>query len=341
MDIKESIKYIVSKPTEIHSLFYQEKVRSIFSRQIHDENLKRMEIDNKDVFDTIKNHFPEAIFLKSLLIDYRCCGYLIKLKNVDFIINIYGRQKYKYIETKCRYGYYTYNIPNLIEYMREIDRLMPEWEKEFAQLLVQYENEIKKVEHKSVLDGTEIRQILENRIKLRLMECRKNNTLLEIKKSFENIHVRTNGWCNALYINTMDQFEVWFQSTEFNVELLEQIDKIMPAWIEELHQWNREYEKLEKEKCLSKISITELIKQKMKQFGYEYSIVTNKQSISLYVRLEKARMFKLSLPYRSMEIVRKRLDMIAEAVKAINNIHNAFRITNDEKSIDWKKYIQQ
>ncbi len=334
MDIKKRIREIVYSPDILREDFYSDKVRMVLFQK---KNWKKELVKDKEVLETIRKHFPE-VEIKSTGINV----HLIKLKNADFYIKVYGKRKtidVKINRWSC--SYYVSDIPNLIEYMKEIDSQMPEWEREFAQLLEQNENEIKKVEHKSVLYGTEIRQILENRIKLRLMECRKNNTLPEIKKSFENIHVRTDDWCNALYINTMDQFEVWFQSTEFNVELLEQIDKIMPAWIEELNQWNHEYEKLKKAKDLSKISITELIKQKMKQLGYEYNITPNMQSITLYIRLEKTRMFKLSLPYRSIEVVNKRLDMLAEAVKAVNNIDNAFRITNEQKYIRWERESQR
>lgn len=341
MDIKEAIKNIVSRPTEIHNAFYQEKVKSIFSRQINDKNLKRLEINDKDVIDTIKSHFPEAIFFESLLIDHRICNYLIKLKNVDFKINVYYKKRCKYIETKGLLEYYTANIPNLIEYMKEIDRLMPEWEKEFAELLVQHENEIKKAERKSVLDGTGIRRILENRIRLRLMEYRKNKTMSETEKSFENIHVQTGYHCNTLYVNAIDQFEVFVQNTEFNSEQLEKIDKMIPAWLDELSQWNYEYEKLKKEKDLSKLSINALIKRKMTSLGCEYYIRENNKTITLFIKLEKTRMLKLSLPYKSMGIIGERLDMIENTIKAINNIHNAFRIINEEKSIDWKRESQQ
>ena len=79
----------------------------------------------------------------------------------------------------------------------------------------------------------------------------------------------------------------------------------------------------------------------MKQLGCEYNITPNNQSITLYIKLEKTRMLKLSLPYRSIEIVNKRLDMLAEAVKAVNNIDNAFRITNEQKHIRWERESQR
>ena len=168
-----------------------------------------------------------------------------------------------------------------------------------------------------------------------------NKQFPEANASLKNISVENNDWNIMIKINARNDCWNSFREVEIDMRLLERIDNLVPAWIEECKPWEYEYKKLKKAHDIKEMGVTTLIKQKMKQLGYEYNITPNNQSITLYIKLEKTRMFKLSLPYRSMEIVRKRLDMIAEAVNAINNIHNAFRITNDEKSIDWKKEIQQ
>ncbi|MBR5982950.1 MAG: hypothetical protein IK025_04410 [Bacteroidales bacterium] len=131
MDIKELIKNIVSRPSGIQAAFYLEKIKSILSWQIHDKNLKRLKVNDNDVIHTIKSHINEAI-----IIDFNYCVCLIKLKNVDFIISKSGRRN---IKTKGQIEYYIDNIPNLVEYMKEIDRQMPEWEKEFANLMALHE----------------------------------------------------------------------------------------------------------------------------------------------------------------------------------------------------------
>ena len=337
MDIKEAIKNIVSRPFEIETAFYRKKIRSILSMHFQDKNLKRLKVTNKNVIDTIKSHIPEAI-----VSDFGYYYCLIKLENVDFLINKSGRKKY--IRVKRKIDYYIDSIPNLVEYMQDINRLMPEWEKEFSELLVQYANEIKEMERKSVLEGTEIRYILSNRIRLHLGDHRENEdgasilrkALSETGKSFENISVRsTNLWFNII-INAMDSAETYFQDVEINIEQLEKIDKMIPAWIEELSQWNYEYEKLKKAKDLSKLSINVLIKQKMTSLGCEYYIRENYKTITLFIKLEKTRMLKLSLPYKSMEVIGERLDMIEDTIKAINNIHNYFQISNEDKSIEWE-----
>ena len=139
MDIKEAIKNIVSRPFEIETAFYSKKIRSILSMHFQDKNLKRLKVTNKNVIDTIKSHIPEAI-----VSDFGYYYCLIKLENVDFLINKSGRKKY--IRVKGKIDYYIDSIPNLLEYMQDINRLMPEWEKEFSELLVQYANEIKEME---------------------------------------------------------------------------------------------------------------------------------------------------------------------------------------------------
>ena len=74
----------------------------------------------------------------------------------------------------------------------------------------------------------------------------------------------------------------------------------------------------------------------MTSLGCEYYIRENYKTITLFIKLEKTRMLKLSLPYKSMEVIGERLDMIEDTIKAINNIHNYFQISNEDKSIDWK-----
>ncbi|MBR5982271.1 MAG: hypothetical protein IK025_00915 [Bacteroidales bacterium] len=342
MDIKEAIKNIVSRPFEIETVFYEIKIHSILSVHLRDKNLKQLKVTNKNVIDTIKSHIPEAI-----VSDFGYYYCLIKLENIDFLISKSGRKKY--IRVKGKIDYYINSIPNLVEYMQDINRLMPEWEKEFAEMLVQYANEIKKMERKSVLEGTEIRYILSNRIRLHLGGCRENvegasilrKALSETGKSFENISVQSVGEWFKIIINAMDSAETYFQNVEINSEQLEKIDKMIPAWIEELSQWNYEYEKEKKAKDLSKLSLNTLIKQKMKSLGCEYYIRENNKTMTLFIKLEKTRMLKLSLPYKSMGVIGERLDMIEDTIKAINNIHNAFRIINEERGINWERETQQ
>jgi hypothetical protein len=175
---------------------------------------------------------------------------------------------------------------------------------------------------------------------LKLLDCRENtdatqlqgNALSEANLSLKNISVRP----YVIKLNAINDYWVWHRYKEIEVWRLEQIDKMIPIWIEECKQWEYEYEKQKKAQEIKSMSVSALIKQKMKQLGCEYYISTNQKTTSLYIRLEKSRMLKLSLPDLAISTISRRIEMIEDAVKAINNIHNAFRITNEEKSIEWE-----
>ena len=353
MNIKELIQNIVSRPSGIQAAFYLEKIKSILSWQIHDKNLKRLKVKDHDVILTIKSHISEAI-----IIDFNYCSFLIKLKNADFIINKSGRRN---IKTKSQIEYYIDNIPNLVEYMKEIDHQMPEWEKEFASLMVLHENDIRNAQRDSFLNGVccYLDRILKHRIDFSLQECRENTetgsilnkTLKKSSISFKNFTVNANGnyvsillpnfcWKYCIYSGKDLQIRYTYGYKEIKIEHLEQIDRMLPIWVEELSQWDHEYEKQSKVTNLITSSATALIKQKMKSLGCEYFIMRNDKSYLLYMKLKKARMLKLSLPYKSIGAIMKRLEMIEETIKAVNNIHNSFRITNETKDIKWEKVIQ-
>lgn len=328
MDIKDFVNYIVFLPERAWEAFYKEKTSMLLDWQ-KKSSLAKMDVKTENLIDTIKKFFPEATIYSKGSRDY------IKIKNVDFVI-----REPKTIGTKGSYGFYIGYIPNLVEYMKEVDRLMPEWEKEFAELLEQYEDEIKELERKSFIEGCSIANILENRIKLKLLNCRENtdatqlqgNALSEANLSLKNISVRP----YVIKLNAINDYWVWHRYEEIEVWRLEQIDKMIPIWIEECKQWEYEYEKQKKAQEIKSMSVSALIKQKMKQLGCEYYISTNQKTTSLYIRLEKSRMLKLSLPDLAISTISRRIEMIEDAVKAINNIHNAFRITNEEKSIEWE-----
>ena len=344
MDVKDFVNNVVYQPEKIRREFYWEKAKALFGRQGNDSSLPKMEVKNKNLIDTIKKYFPEATIYSD---------FLIEMKNVDFRIGNSGRRKY--IGAKGKGWFYISDIPNIVEFMKETDRLMPEWEKEFADMMARqtalYENEIRKEERESVLNGTSIGRILSNRLDVQLMGCREKKKLVwssfnkqfpEANASLKNISVeKNNHWDIMIRINARNDCWNSFREVEIDMRFLERIDNLVPAWIDECEQWEYEYEKLKKSHEIKEMGVKTLIKQKMKQFGYEYNITPNNQSITLYIKLEKTRMFKLSLPYRSIEVVNKRLDMIAETVKAVNNIDNAFRITNEQKFIRWERESQR
>lgn len=366
MDIENLINCIAHDADGIYRYFYQQKVAKIISQQTRDSELPRMKIKRSLLLDTIKSRFPEAAIKE--LNEWKD---LIKLDNVDFKIHnfckkirisIKGHEDFYFYGAADRVGeVFVDSVPNLIEYMKEIDSLMPEWEKEYANLISQHDSKISDALRVSLFSGEcKLCDILKCRMELALAECRTDigaglklrKILAESNASFEHIMVSTQNTpyriknfgrnyskddMITIAVLAIDNCAMNFYDTEITIEKLAHIDRMMPIWIEECKQWEYENEKQKKAQEIKSMSVSALIKQKMKQLGCEYYISTNQKTTSLYIRLEKSRMLKLSLPDLAISTISRRIEMIEDAVKAINNIHNAFRITNEGKNIDWKK----
>ena len=114
------------------------------------------------------------------------------------------------------------------------------------------------------------------------------------------------------------------------------MDKLIPIWIDELAELNLEYKKLEKSKEVGELSVTALVKKKMKALGCEYYIKRNFKSMSLYVKVDQSCMTKLFLPYNSIGLIRKRLDSIDDTLKG-KRMYNAFRMKLMEQRLKWTR----
>ena len=329
MDIKKRIREIVYSPDILREDFYSDKVRMVLFQK---KNWKKELVKDKEVLETIRKHFPEAD-IKSTGINVN----LIKLKNADFYIKTYGNRKT--IDVKINIwscSYYVSDIPNLIEYMKEIDRQMPEWEKEYANLISQNENEIKKVQRNSLFKGEcNIDSILKCRIDLLLKDCRDNTqtgsmlkkNIEETNTSFKNIKMTIEN--DTVFIKALAANLYWssYNCKEIKLEQLVQIDNMIPIWIEELKNWKLESEKHKKTTEIVKLSITTLITQKMTALGCEYKIKEFSNSISLYIKCKNNTSLKLSLPYDiSVKAIKKRLGQIDEILEFIKFAPSHFQI---------------
>ena len=336
MDIENRIKEIAVSTRNIHKEFYDEKVKMLLAQQKQEQNIKEMQVNSITVFETIAEHFPEATI--TALSSYE---HLVKLKNADFLIR--GSRKYKYIYLKKINSWHSAQIhistiPNLIEYMKEIDRLMPEWEKEFANLIAAHGNDIMDKQRNWVLKGKRsVDNILEYRIELFLLECRPtpNQTT---NMSFENFHIKI--YYAQILIDVPNHCSVALYNNGIDIEHFRQLDKLIPIWIDELYELNLEYKKLEKSKEVGELSVTALVKKKMKALGCEYYIKRNFKSMSLYIKIDQECMTKLFLPYKSFGLIRKRLDSIDLAHKD-KRTYNAFKMKLMEKQLKWTKEKQE
>ncbi len=332
MDIENRIKEIAVSPRNIHKEFYDEKVKTLLAQQKQDPNIKELQLNSITVIETIKEHFPEATITKLLNFER-----LIKLKNADFLID--GSAKNRVIALKKNdYNWsavriFISTIPNLIEYMMEIDRLMPEWEKEFANMIAAYGNDIMDKQRNWVLKGKRtVDNILEYRIELSLLECRPtpNSTT---NMSFENFHIKIQ--YGQILIVVPNHCTVDFYNNGIDIEHFRQLDKLIPIWIDELAELNLESKKLEKSKEVGELSVTALVKKKMKALGCEYYIKRNFKSMSFYIKVDQQCMTKLFLPYNDIGLIRRRLDSIDDTLNG-KRMYNVYRMNYKEERMNWQ-----
>jgi len=339
MDIAERIKEFALYPQTIQRAFYDEKLEMLLEQHIKDTTITEMlEYFSKK---TLEMSFPDATIKSN-----RFSGWLMKLKNADFYICITGREiliKRNDFWSPLR----VYKIPNLIEYIKEIDRRMPEWEKEFADQIAALGNDIRDKQRSWVLKGKRsIDSILEYRIEMFLMECRDNietgttlnKTLSEANLSFENFSVIAKD--DYISIRVSKTCRKDFRNKEIGIERLRQLDKMISVWQKELDPWNVEYKRLEKTKDVGDLSVTALIKKKMKSLGCEYYIKRNFKSMSLYIKIDQECMTKLFLPYKSFGLIRKRLDSI-DLTHKDKRTYNAFKMKLMEKQLKWTREKQE
>ena len=325
----------------IQRAFYDEKLEMLLVQQRQDTSIKEMQ--ESCSIETIEKFFPDATIKP---IKYH--GHLVKLNNADFYIDGHIKSRIVEIKKNIHWSPLRVNtVPNFIEYIKEVDRRMPEWEIEFADLIATLVHDIRDRERNLVLKGKcSVDSILASRIELFFLECRENTeagstlskALSEVNISFENFSVIANGDYVIIYVS--DKCRKRFCNKDIGIERLKQLDKMLPVWQNELGQWNIEYKKLEKSKDVGDLSVTALVKEKMKSLGCEYYIKRNFKSMSLYIKIDRECMTKLLLPYKSLVLIRKRLDSI-DLTHKDKGMYNAFKMKLMEKQLKWTREIPE
>lgn len=338
MDMEKRIKEFALYPQMIQRAFYDEKLELLLEQQRQDPNITEMQ--NCCSKETLEKFFPEAT-IKPI----RFFSLLMKLKNADFYIGLDGREiliKRNDLWSPLRVN----TIPNLIEYIMEVDRRMPEWEKEFADQIAALGNAIRDKQRNWVLKGKcSVDSILGYRIEKFLMECRDNSetgtalnkTLSEANLSFRNFSVIAKDDYVSIRVSKTCRKD--FHNKEIGIERLKQLDKMIATWQGELDPWNVEYKRLEKSKDVGDLSVTALIKKKMKSLGCEYYIKRNFKSMSLYIKVDQQCMRKFFLPYNDIGLIRRRLDSIEDTFKGKMIYYNAFRMKLLEQRLKWTREI--
>ena len=131
-------------------------------------------------------------------------------------------------------------------------------------------------------------------------------------------------------------------------EVLLEIDRRIPQWIEEGKELEREFDKQEKIKQINENSVKVLVKNKMHGLGCEYRLDDKDQpyyqqskkpkEYVLAVKLQKGRKLVVTIPTGNLDRVRKILDSIEASINAINSVpmNHRIKLQNVGRE-DWTK----
>lgn len=297
---------------------------------------------------------------------------ILHLPNVDVVKKRRGEYLSFFDEIGSKdHDYASFHDP--VTFLKEINDRMPAWKAEFRQLFLQNADGIRKRERKRqelcakeqhFYNPFECRY-LQDKITDTLLMSRSNPNapyrILENLKSilpkdinpFSAVHssdvsvkidlnnsslniFRSDGghWC--LYIHFQD-YNLDFGYKLLTKELVQQIDTRLPAWLSEAQQILYDTQKKEKADQIGRNSIRILVKQRMKETGWEYQLSTENDNLLLTVKLQKKRMLKVTLPADNMERAKRLLAELGDYVSAIDSVPMNFRISFQSNKIPWKK----
>ena len=126
-------------------------------------------------------------------------------------------------------------------------------------------------------------------------------------------------------------------TTLLTQDLLRQIDTLLPMWESEYKDLMLTVQKQKKTEIIAQNTIRILVKQRMKEMGWEYRLSTERDNLLLMVKLQKKRILKVTLPADNMERVKRRLDELAEFVQHLNDMPMYFRIAYQSNGMRWEK----
>lgn len=264
-------------------------------------------------------------------------------------------------------------IPDPVAYLKELNDQMPAWKAEFGQLLLQNAEGIRKRERKRQEFGAK-EQHFYNPFECRYLEDRITDTLL-MTRSSPNAPYRILENLKSILPKDIDPFSalqssdvsmkidlsksslnifraggrscmlnILFQNYRLDFgfklltkELIQRIDTQLPTWLSEAQEILYEVQKKEKADRIGRNSIHILVKQRMKEKGWEYLLSTENDNLLLTVKLQKKRMLKVTLPADNLERAKRLLAELGDYVSAIDSVPMNFRISFQSNKIPWKK----
>ncbi|MCR4800433.1 MAG: hypothetical protein K5860_08010 [Bacteroidales bacterium] len=274
----------------------------------------------------------------------------ISLSNADF--EIWGR-RLSFPEFP-----YQLNIEgkyNVIDFMEQVNNLLPKWNTEFLQLCRENAKRIEEFELKRLMYGHNqniVQKYIRSKIdNLCLMQrkdyafYKKENSLQWRNKNLGKPEKKRNNysaWSRGYYFFSLKnmsvklQFYQRYMSLDINgltlteeldlgySPMILQIDELLPQWLEEAACLKHEYEKKEKTEQIATNTSIIVVKNKMKEFGYEYHYNHTKRELE--IKLEKKRKLVITLAINNMEKLKEKLNALPTYVEAINNVPMNYRI---------------
>lgn len=260
-----------------------------------------------------------------------------------------------------------------VAFLKEINDRMPAWKAEFGQLCLQNAEGIRKRERKRQEFGAK-EQHFYNSFECRYLEDRITDTLLmtrsnpnapylilenlksilpkdvdpfsalqssdvsvKIDLSNSSLNIFRAGGRSCMLNILFQNHRLGFGYKLLTKELVQQIDSQLPAWLSEAQQILYDTQKKEKADQIGRNSIRILVKQRMKETGWEYQLSTEKDNLLLTVKLQKKRMLKVTLPADNMGRAKRLLAELGDYVSAIDSVPMNFRISFQSNKIPWEK----
>lgn len=296
---------------------------------------------------------------------------ILHLPNVDVVIKQYGHTYLSFFDESGSKNLDYENLHAPVTFLKEINDRMPAWKAEFGQLFLQNADGIRKRERKRQKLCIELfqtsfeRTYLRDKITDTLLMSRSNpNAPYRILENLKSILPKDINPFSAIHSSDVSvkidlnnsslnifragggrlrlnmHFQNYCLELEYKLltkELLQQIDAQLPVWLSETQKILYDVQKKEKACQIGRNSIRILVKQRMKEKGWEYLLSTENDNLLLTVKLQKKRMLKVTLPADNLERATRLLAELGDYVSAIDSVPMNFRISFQSNKMPWER----
>lgn len=232
---------------------------------------------------------------------------------------------------------------------------MPEWDTEFRTLCAENQRKIDELARKRLINISIKQTVVEDYLSYKVIDTAiMNRQLLPVM--YKSVVGALKNVGETEYERLLDDYKIDFSRVfdvpsriilDFNIghgfciglyspEVLLEIDRQIPQWIEEGREMEREFDKREKIKQINENSTKVLVKSKMHELGCEYRLDDKGQTYYiqskkpkeyvLTVKLQKGRKLVVTIPSDNLDRVRKILDSLSASINAINSVPMNHRI---------------